>query len=132
MAELENRFYKVQEDGGTFVTGIFYNPITGEEKHEVLRDYDYIDKSRDNDDLYYMEIDRDVEKIWRHKNGEILDGDTVFICKGRKIPIGSVKVVDRKKPIYDRYRRWVADYLVFTDGTSTNVNNCIMVVNTSA
>ena len=50
-------FFKVAENGGTYVTGVFYNPTTGEVKHELLRDYDYADGSRDNDELYYMPID---------------------------------------------------------------------------
>ena len=49
----ENRWYKVSpNDGGTFITADFFNPITGEEKNLCIRDYDYADCSRDNDELY--------------------------------------------------------------------------------
>ncbi len=120
-------FYKVSESGGTFVTGIFYNPETKEERHEVLRDYDYSDGSRDNDELYYMQINKKVRWQWLHAKGVIQTGDTVKVVKGRKVPIGTVAKVTDKKPFYDRYRRWQADYLYLDNGMKTNCNNCILI-----
>ena len=125
---MENKFYKVSHDGGTLVTGMFFNPITMEEKSEVLRDYEYSDCRRDNDELYYMEIDEEVKRIWKHHHGAILEGDVVEVVKGRKIPIGYIGTVRKIYPYHDRYGRWVADYVYFTDGQKTNIDNCILKI----
>lgn len=117
-------FYKVAENGGTYVTGVFYNPETGEVKRELLRDYDYADGSRDNDELYYMPINEEVRILWLHSMGRILVGDVVEVVKGRKIPIGTIGKVKDIRPYKDRYGRRVADYVYFEDGTRTNIDNC--------
>ena len=124
---LEMGFYKVNEIGGIFVTGTFYNPKTGESRSEVLRDYDYADCSRDNDSLYHMEIDEAARRAWMHSQGKILPGDTVEVYKGRKVKKGTVGKVDRIREINDKYGRWVADYVVLEDGQQTNVKNCKIV-----
>lgn len=127
-------FYKVAQSGGTFITATFYNPETDEEITTCVRDYDYMDRSRDNDDLYDMPILDEENPVFRkyaHKHGRFLKGDTVFVFKGRKVPIGYSGKVARVKEIRDRYRRWVADYIVFEDGQQTNVNNCILVMETA-
>lgn len=124
---LENKFYKVSHHGGTLITGDFFNPITGEEKHEVLRDYEYSDCSRDNDELYYMQINEEVRRIWQHKHGAILQGDIVEVFKGRKIPIGYIGKIKAIKPFYDRYNRWQANYIYFEDGQKTNINNVRLI-----
>lgn len=59
---MENGFYKVAQTGGTYVVATFYNPETGDMKSKCVRDYDYSDCSRDDDELYYMEINEDVRK----------------------------------------------------------------------
>lgn len=117
-------FFKVAESGGTYVTGVFYNPTTGEIKHALLRDYDYSDGSRDNDELYYMPINEEVRVLYLHSMGRILVGDVVEVVKGRKLPIGKIGRVKEIKPYKDRYGRWVADYVYFEDGTKTNIDNC--------
>ena len=127
MAEFENKFYKVSHVGGTFVTGTFYNPVTKEEKTEVLRDYDYADCSRDNDELYYMDIDEDVRKEWHHKHGIVYVGDKVEVIKGRTIEHGFIGVVKDKKRYTDRYGRFIAWYLYFTDGRKINEDNVRLV-----
>lgn len=127
MVNLENKFYKVSHNSGSFVTGDFFNPVTKEHRTEVLRDYDYSDCSRDNDKLYYMEVDEDVKRIWLHYNGKILKGDTVEVVKGRKLPIGYVGIVKEIKPFYDRYHRLQAYYIYFADGQKTNINNCMLI-----
>jgi len=124
----ENRFYKVSHTGGTYVTGMFFNPITGEEKCELLRDYDYSDCSRDNDELYYMPIDEDIRTIWLHSRGVILVGDSVRVVKGRTIEKGFIGTVKTIKKYTDRYGRWIADYVYFTDGRKINKANCELVV----
>lgn len=122
-------FYKVAQEGATFVLVTLFNPETCEERHEVARDYDFFDRSRDNDELYYLEINKDIERIWRHRNGEILINDTVFVIKGRKVPVGTVAKVIDKKPYKDRYGRLQAIYLYLDNGQKTNIDNCILVIN---
>ena len=121
---LENRFYKVEQSGGSFVTAALFNPVTLEEDVEVVRDYDYADCSRDNDELYYMEIHKEAERVWKHHHGQVLVGDVVEVVKGRKLPIGYTGVVKKVSPIYDRFGRWCADYVYFEEyGKRTNVTN---------
>lgn len=117
-------FFKVAENGGSYVTGVFYNPETGEVKRAVLRDYDYADGSRDNDELYYMPINEEARVLWLHSMGTILVGDLVEVVKGRKIPIGTIGRVADIRPYRDCYGRVVADYVYFEDGTRTNIRNC--------
>lgn len=125
----ENRFYKVTEnDGSVFVTALFFNPITFEEKSICVRDYDYSDGSRDNDYLYHMPVDLEAVKVWKHKHGKAVNGDRVMIVKGRKIPIGEVCTVSKEYKVYDRYGRFVALYYKFLDGRKTNVDNCVLVI----
>lgn len=121
---IENRFYKVNEDGGTFVTADFYNPITKESKHEVVRDYDCSDGSRDNDELYYMPINEDVRRIWLHDRGIIQVDDLIEVVKGRTIPHGTIARVIDKKPYKDRYGRTQAIYIYLDNGKKINEDNC--------
>ena len=121
---MENKFYKVAQSGGSFVVATLFNPITYEADSVVVRDYEYGDCSRDNDEVYDMPIDKEVWKIWQHHLGHIVPGDTVEVVKGRKIPIGYTGKVKQIKPIYDRYDRWVADYVYFEEyGKKTNITN---------
>lgn len=120
-------FYKVAQTGGSFVVATLYNPTTDEVKSVVARDYDYGDCSRDNDEVYEAAIDEAVSRLYQHKLGMILVGDTVEVVKGRKVAKGTIATVEAVKPVYDRYNRWVADYLYFTDGQRTNVENCVRV-----
>ena len=124
---MESRFYKVSEEGGTYVTGTFYNPVTGETKHELLRDYDYSDGSRDNDELYYMPIDEEVRRVWQHTRGIILTGDMIEVIKGRTIPHGTTARVIDKKPFRDRYGRTQAIYIYLDNGKKINVDNCKLI-----
>lgn len=124
---MENKFYKVEQSGGTFVTGTFFNPVTKEEKREVLRDYDYADCSRDNDELYFLPIDKEVQKVWMHHHGQIVAGDTVEVVKGRKLPIGYKGIVKEIKPFRDKYGRTQCHYAYFTDGSKTNIDNCKLI-----
>ena len=124
MSKVREGFYKVEQHGGSYVSAVFFNPVTKEEYSVCVRDYDYADCSRDDDELYYMDINQDVEKEWRHHNGEILVGDKVVVVKGRKIPHGTIGTVKYIRPYYDCYHRWVADYAYFAEGGKTNVQNC--------
>lgn len=124
---MENRFYKVSESGGSFVTGIFFNPVTGEHKTEVLRDYDYADCRNDNDELYYMPIDEEARRAYMHHKGVILEGDKAEVIKGRTIEHGYVGTVVRKSEYRDRYGRFLAMYIYFEDGRKINEANCRLV-----
>lgn len=120
-------FYKVAHNGGSYVTATFYNPVTKETKSCCVRDYDYADCSRDNDELYYMEINEDVRRQWMHDRGIILVNDTVKVVKGRKVPVGTIAKVTEKKPYKDRYGRTQAIYLYLDNGMRTNEENCVLV-----
>ena len=121
---MENKYYKVSHEGNSFITGYFYNPITKEGKRIVLRDYDYEDCNRDNDELYYMPINEEVRTIWLHDNGIIQTGDTVKVVKGRKVPIGTIAKVVSLTKYKDRYGRFQCIYANLDNGQRTNVYNC--------
>lgn len=120
-------FYKIGQSLTSYVVAYFYNPVTKEHRSKCVRDWDYADESRDIPELYHMAVNEDVLSQYRHDNGEICKGDTIKVVKGRKIPKGTVAVVKEIKPWYDRYGRYQATYLHFTDGTRTNVNNCVLM-----
>ena len=90
MNKLPNGFYKVAQDGSCYISATFYNPSTKEIISCCVRDYEYSDGSRDNDDLYYMEINEEVKRKWLHDKGIILAGDVIQVIKGRKVPIGTI------------------------------------------
>ena len=120
-------FKKVAQDGGTYVVATFYNPETKEVKTKCVRDYDYADCSRDDDDLYCMPIDEQACRDYKHYCGMILQDDLVEVVKGRKVPIGTQGRVVKIRQVNDRYGRWVADYVDLDNGYSTNVANCKMI-----
>ena len=119
-------FRKVDERGSSYITVTYYNPETDEGGSIPARDYEYSDRSRNNDSIYDANIDERVRRDWMHKNGAIFVGDTVVVVKGRKIPKGTFHTVIRIKEIHDRFGRWQADYLIFDDGMSTNITNCVL------
>jgi hypothetical protein len=121
---MENKYYKINQEGGSYIVATFYNPVTKKSKTECVRDYDYGDCSRDNDELYYMEINEEVRKIYLHDHGVILEGDYARVVKGRTIEHGFVGKVVAKKEYKDRYGRWIADYIYFDDGRKINIKNC--------
>ena len=121
---MENKYSKISHEGSSFITGYFYNPITKEGKRLVLRDYDYDDCSRDNDELYYMPINEEVRRIYLHDNGIILKDDTVKVVKGRKVPIGTIAKVVSLTEYKDRYGRVQCIYANLDNGQRTNVDNC--------
>lgn len=121
-------YYKVNETGGTYVVATFFNPETGHEFSKCVRDYDYSDGSRDDDELYNMPIDEEARAEWQHRHGVIFEGDTVMVFKGRKVPVGTVATVVRTRSVYDRYGRYVCRYADLDNGMSTNTDNCILVM----
>ena len=125
--EFENRFYKIGQHGGTYVVAELWNPVTKEHSSKCVRDYDYDDCSRDDDDLYYAPIDEDAKRDCLHFNGVILEGDDAEVVKGRTIEHGFVGKVMKVKELKDRYGRWIADYIYFEDGRKINMDNCRLV-----
>ena len=117
-------FKKVAQSGGSYITATLYNPTTKEVIVKCVRDYDYDDGSRDDDELYYAPIDEEALKMYRHDNGIICIGDNVVVVKGRTIEHGYIGEVISIKPYRDRYGRWLADYIYFKDGRKINVANC--------
>lgn len=113
-----------QDTSGDFICAAFYNPVTKEHFTECVRDYDYADCSRDNDELYYMSIDTEILRQWNIDNGIIFVGAVVEVFKGRKVPIGTIATVEKIKPWYDRYGREQCKYAYLSNGMKTNVNNC--------
>lgn len=125
---LEKGFYKVAQTGGNYVVATFYNPDTKEEISKCVRDYDYSDCSRDNDELYFMPIDENVKIEWLHGKGVILIGDKIKVVKGRKVPIGTISEVIDKRDFKDRYGRVQGTYLYLENGMKTNENNCELIL----
>jgi hypothetical protein len=124
---LEKGFYKIAQRGGTYIVATFYNPNTKEIINKCVRDYDYEDCSRDDDELYYMEINEDVKKIFMHDRGHILIGDMVKVVKGKTIEHGYIGEVKNIKEYRNKYGRWIADYIYFNDGRKINRKNCILL-----
>lgn len=124
--EIKKGFYKVFQSGGSYVTATFFNPETKEEYSKCVRDYDYADCSRDDDEGYNAEINEEARKAWKHHNGVICEGDKVKVVKGKKIPLGTIATVKSIYPYYDCYHRWIADYVYFVEGGKTNINNCVL------
>jgi len=120
-------FKKVAQTGGSYVVATFYNPDTNEVKTKCVRDYDYADCSRDDDELYNMPIDEDAKVAYCHSLGVILVGDMARVVKGRTIEHGFVGEVIDKRDYKDRYGRFVAEYIYFNDGRKININNCELV-----
>ena len=128
LVNLPQGFYKVAQEGGTFITATFYNPVTKETITGCVRDYEYEDCRHDIDELYYMKINEEVKRQWLHDLGEILTGDSIKVYKGRKVPIGTIAKVIEKKTFKDRYGRTQAIYLYLDNGMKVNINNCIRIL----
>lgn len=125
---IESGFRKVAQDtDGTIINAYFFNPSTGLDYTVCVRDFDYDDKRRDNDTLYFMSIDEVARKAWRRHKGIVSVGDTVEVYKGRKVPRGTIAVVVDEYPYYDCYGRWRAHYVVLDNGMKTNICNCRLV-----
>ena len=65
--------------------------------------------------------------MWLHWKGVVLEGDTVEVVKGRKIPVGTIAVIKEFRDWKDQYGRVQTVYAVFEDGRKTNVENCRLV-----
>lgn len=111
------------------MTAVLFNVRTGEEAHVWVRDFDRWDTTEcDAPDWYDKAIDDDARRAWYRKNMVITDGSRVLVVKGRKIEPGYAGTVDRIRKVRDRYGRHVANYVVFTDGKETNIDNCVLIL----
>lgn len=116
-------YRKVLHEGGTFVFGGFYNPETKDFTTRCIRDYDYSDCSRDDDDLYYMEIDEEAVRKMKHDQGFILEGDLVVVYKGRNVRIGTIGYIREIKPWKDKYGRTQSYKVTLSGGERTYLHN---------
>lgn len=121
---MENKFYKVDMSGGSYVTALYYNPVTHETKSILARDYDYSDCSRDNDDVYFEQIDENARRLYLRHLGVFSVGDFVEVVKGRTLPHGYKNKVVKISDYKDKYGRYIATYLYFNDGNKINAANC--------
>lgn len=120
---------KVEEHGSSYVIATLYNIVTGEVVGVSVRDYDRSDIGEcEAPEWYDVAIDAEARHAWLRLNGVISAGDRAVVVAGRKIEHGFVGVVEKIRPVRDRYGRHVADYAVFTDGRATNVDNCVLVM----
>ena len=125
---MEDGWRKVNQKGGSYVVATLYNVKTGEDASLCVRDYDYSDGSRDCEEWYQASIDEAAKTAYFRKHGIIYPGASVVVVKGRKIPLGTVAVVESLRAVTDRFGRWVADYAVFKDGKQTKVENLALVL----
>ena len=122
-----NGFKKVYQEGGTFVVATFFNPDTKEYFTKCVRDYDYSDCSRDDDEAYYMPIDEDAVKAWHRFNGIINVGDEIKVVKGRKVKVGTIATVEKITEWKDTYGRVQTIYAHLSTGERTSIFNCELV-----
>ena len=115
---------KTGQDHGSYEHAYLFNIKTGETASVCIYDYD---EPRNEDRFWYnVSVDDDARIAKAKKFGYIAEGLRAKVVKGRKVPIGFSGVVTRIRKVRDRYGRWVADYVVFADGTSTNIDNCVL------
>ena len=115
---------KVGIDHGSYEHAYLFNVNTGETASVCV--YDWDDPRNEDTFWYNVSIDDDARIAWCKKCNKIDAGLVVKVVKGRKVPIGYTGLVVRIRKVYDRYDRWVANYVVFEDGTSTNITNCVL------
>lgn len=118
---------KISQGGSTFITARFWNSYLKEDVYLVTRDYDYDDCHNDNDYLYNMSVDEEALREYKKHNGIIQEGDRVKVVKGRTLPKGFIGVVKSRYNIFDRYGRYVTDYLRFYSGEKINIANVELV-----
>ena len=120
-----NGYFKVEESCGSVSVGKFYNPETKKEFSKIIYDNDD-DRLLFDDEiqaLRQLPLNEMVRYHWKHEKGIPQKGDMVEVVKGRKVPKGTKGVIVAIHPIYDKYRRWQADYVYFDNGLKTNITN---------
>jgi len=131
-------FFKVRsgcECRGAYIIETFYNPVKNEIREQLVHNLDDYELNRHYEVLYNMPYCTDMQvnayyikedRRIKHSNGVLLAGDIAKIVKGRKLPIGSLKKFAEIQKWRDRFGRVQTYYAVFTDGTRTNIDNCIL------
>lgn len=126
--DMKDGWRKITPDsGGSYVTTTLFNVNTGEVESICVRDYDYSDGSRDCDEWYYAPVDEEAYLAYCKKFGIVAVGLKAMVVKGRKIEKGYVGEVVKMRKVNDKFGRFLANYVVFADGKSTNVANCVLV-----
>ena len=79
----------------------------------------------EHSDVDYNMANEQEQKDFARRLGYVFEGDAVEIVKGRGLPIGEHKIVKDtyRYTVANTYGRCFTDYLVFTDGTKTNIDN---------
>lgn len=121
---MSDGWVKIGESGGAYRLAHLWNPRTDETASVCI--YDYDDPRKEDDFWHDISIDADANREYCRRHGIIIDGLRARVVKGRKVPVGFTGLVVKIRKVYDRYDRWVANYVVFEDGTSTNVDNCVL------
>lgn len=114
---------KTGQNHGSYEHAYLFNINTGETASVCVYDWD---EPRNEDHFWYnVSIDETAHLARMLKNKVIDVGITAKVVKGRKVPIGTTGKVIRIRGVYDCYRHWVVDYVVFENGMSTNIDNCV-------
>lgn len=135
-----NGFVKVNDyQDGSFKKVELWNPATKEFKRVIVDDMEYQYGEGPFVAREYIGADRwarfdgskEIEKAyneWHYaeclKRGEIIEGMTIEVFKGRKYPKGTTGEVKSIYEVHDCYGRWVADYILTTDGKRIPKQNC--------
>ena len=121
---LADGWRKIGQDHGSYEHAHLFNINTGETASVCI--YDWDDPRNEDEFWYNVSIDDDARIAYSKSRGIVDVGLVAKVVKGRKVPIGFTGKVAKIRRVYDRYDRWVANYVVFEDGTSTNVTNCVL------
>ena len=78
--------------------------------------------------MRFLQVNESVCYIWKHEKGIPQVGDVIEVIKGRKIPKGTQAKILQVKPIYDKYHRWIADYVYLSLGQSTKITNVKLII----
>lgn len=131
MNNFEN-YYIVKTRGFSLTFTTIFNPETLDVIDEITWDIDdtYYDISKRAITIRNLPEDENVTKLYNHFKGEIQIGDEVKIIKGRKFK-NEIKQVEKMfdYTIPNTYGKIVVKYLVFTDGTKVNIENCELIKN---
>lgn len=128
-------FFKMEPNTNSYSlsTAIFYNPNTDIVQSRIVMDSDDDRNYELYKEIYNMPYCKDEQVIayyekaqrkLKHKIGMFMVGDLVKIVKGRKLPIGDIKQIKSFYDWQDRFGRVQARYVIFTDDTKTNKENC--------
>lgn len=132
MKETFENYYIVKTRGFSLTFTTIFNPETLDVIDERTWDIDdtYLDTNERALTISSLPRNEAVTKLYKHFNGEIQIGDEVKIIKGRKFK-NEIKQIEKMfdYTIPNTYGKIVVKYLVFTDGTKVNIDNCELIKN---